>query len=247
MGRLAGRRILITGGASGIGRATARLFRQEGAQVAVLDRSDNAAKAVADEIGAVAITCDVSDPASVSAAVAKAAEAMGGLDGVVNAAGILSETGIADTSAEVFNRTLAVNLTGTFLVIQAAAPFLQKEGKGTIVNIASGVGLMPTGPGSVAYVASKGGVVALTKAVSMELAPAVRVNSVCPGAVETAMTAPHIRTASGDPNPAITKRYALGRHGQPEELAAAILFLTSDKSSFMTGIALPVDGGRTFH
>ena len=247
MERLAGRKIIVTGGASGIGRATARLFRQEGASVAILDRSDNAAKAVADEIGAVAIACDVSDPASVTAAVNKAAAEMGGLDGLVNAAGILSETGISGTSAEVFARTVAVNLTGTFLVIQAAAPLMQKEGKGTIVNIASGVGLMPTGPGSIAYVASKGGVIALTKSASMELAPTVRVNSVCPGAVETAMTAGHIRTAAGDPNPAITARYALGRHAQPEELAAAILFLTSDESSFMTGIALPVDGGRTFH
>ena len=247
MGRLTGRKIIVTGGASGIGRATARLFRQEGASVAVLDRSDNAAKAVADEIGAVAVTCDVADPASVSAAVAKAAEAMGGLDGLVNAAGILSSAGLADTSAEVFARTLAVNLTGTFLVIQAAAPFIQAAGKGTIVNIASGVGLMPTGPGSIAYVASKGGVIAMTKSAAMELAPAIRVNSVCPGAVETAMTAGHIRTEAGDPNPAIVARYALGRHAQPEELAAAILFLTSDESSFTTGIALPVDGGRTFH
>ena len=247
MGRLTGRRIIVTGGASGIGRATARLFRGEGAAVAVLDRSDNAAKAVADEIGAVAITCDVSDPASVASAVARAAEAMGGLDGVVNAAGILAETGITDTSHEVFARTLAVNLTGTFLVIQAAEPFLRAAGRGTIVNLASGVGLMPTGPGSVAYVASKAGVVGLTKSVALELAPDIRVNSVCPGAVETAMTAAHIRTPDGAPNPAITSRYALGRHAQPEELAAAILFLTSDESSFMTGIALPVDGGRTFH
>ena len=134
MARLAGRKIIITGGASGIGRATARLFRREGAAVAILDRSDNAAKAVADEIGAVAIACDVSDPSSVSAAVNKAAEAMGGLDGVINAAGVLAETGIADTTAEVFSRTVAVNLTGTFLVIQAAAPLIQKAGRGTIVN-----------------------------------------------------------------------------------------------------------------
>lgn len=244
MARLAGRKIIITGGASGIGRATARLFRAEGASVAILDRSDNAAKAVADEIGAVAFGCDVSDPASVTAAVNQAAEAMGGLDGLVNAAGILSETGIADTSPAVFARTVSVNLTGTFLVLQAATALMKS---GTIVNIASGVGLLPTGPGSIAYVASKGGVVAMTKAAAMELAPAIRVNSVCPGAVETAMTASSIRTAAGDPNPAIASRYALGRHGQPEELAAAILFLTSDESSFMTGIALPVDGGRTFH
>lgn len=247
MPRLAGRKIIITGGASGIGRATARLFREEGAAVAILDRSDNAAKAVAAEIGAAAFGCDVADPASVASAVSQAAEAMGGLDGVVNAAGILSETGIVDTSAEVFARTVAVNLTGTFLVIQAAAPLMRKAGRGTIVNIASGVGLMPTGPGSIAYVASKGGVVAMTKSAAMELAPAIRVNSVCPGAVETAMTAASIRTETGEPNPAIVARYALGRHGQPEELAAAILFLTSDESSFTTGIALPVDGGRTFH
>lgn len=247
MARLAGRKIIITGGASGIGRATARLFRQEGAAVAILDRSDTAAKAVAEEIGAVALGCDVADPASVATAVSKAAETMGGLDGVVNAAGILSETGITDTTAEAFSRTVAVNLTGTFLVMQAAAPFLQAGGKGTIVNIASGVGLMPTGPGSIAYVASKGGVIAMTKSAAMELAPAIRVNSVCPGAVETAMTAGNIRTPTGDPNPAITARYALNRHAQPEELAAAILFLTSDESSFTTGIALPVDGGRTFH
>ena len=247
MTRLTGRKIIVTGGASGIGRATARLFRQEGAAVAILDRSDNAAKAVADEIGAVAFGCDVADPASVSAAVAKAAEAMGGLDGLVNAAGILAATGLTDTSAEVFARTLAVNLTGTFLVMQAAVPFMQAAGKGTVVNIASGVGLLPTGPGSIAYVASKGGVVALTKSASMELSPAIRVNSVCPGSVETAMTASFIRTPDGAPDPSIAARYALGRHAQPEELAAAILFLTSDESSFVTGIALPVDGGRTFH
>jgi NAD(P)-dependent dehydrogenase (short-subunit alcohol dehydrogenase family) len=247
MPRLAGRKIIITGGASGIGRATARLFTQEGATVAILDRSDNAAKAVAQEIGAVAFACDVSDPASVTTAVNQAANAMGGLDGLVNAAGILAETGIADTTPQVFAHTVAVNLTGTFLVIQAAAPLMQKEGRGTIVNIASGVGLMPTGPGSIAYVASKGGVIAMTKSAAMELAPTIRVNSVCPGAVETAMTAASIRTDKGDPNPAITARYALRRHAQPEELAAAILFLTSDESSFTTGIALPVDGGRTFH
>jgi NAD(P)-dependent dehydrogenase (short-subunit alcohol dehydrogenase family) len=143
MARLAGRRIIITGGASGIGRATARLFRREGAAVAILDRSDNAAKAVADEIGAVAIACDVSDPASVSAAVNKAAEAMGGLDGVINAAGILAETGIADTTAEVFSRTLAVNLTGTFLVIQAAHPIAVISQMQVPMFVKRDVGLQP--------------------------------------------------------------------------------------------------------
>lgn len=247
MARFDGRRIIVTGGASGIGRATARGFAREGAKVSVLDRSANEAASVAQEIGGTAIGVDVSDAASVAAAVAQAAQAMGGVDGLVNAAGIFSAAGLNDTSPALFAQTLAVNLTGTFLMIQAAAPLLLAAGKGTIVNIGSGVGITPTGPGSTAYVASKGGVIAMTKAIAMELAPTVRVNVVCPGAVETAMTASFIRNAAGDIDPAISGRYALKRAAEPEELAAAILFLTSDEASFVTGIALPVDGGRTFH
>ncbi|HEY8289686.1 MAG TPA: SDR family NAD(P)-dependent oxidoreductase [Acetobacteraceae bacterium] len=158
MARLAGRRILITGGASGIGRATAILFAREGARVAVLDRTPDATRGVAAETGGTAVSADVADPVSVATAVKQAATALGGLDGVVNAAGIFSAAGLAETSAEQFARTLAVNLTGTFLVVQAAAPLLRDAGGGTIVNIGSGVGITPTGPGSTAYVASKGGV-----------------------------------------------------------------------------------------
>ncbi|HWG69763.1 MAG TPA: SDR family NAD(P)-dependent oxidoreductase, partial [Steroidobacteraceae bacterium] len=176
MARLTGRRILITGGASGIGRATALLFVQEGAKVAILDRTSDAVRAVAAEVRGTPVPADVADPASVAAAVNQAATAMGGLDGVVNAAGIFSAAGLAETSAALFAQTLAVNLTGTFLVVQAAAPLLQKAGGGTIVNIGSGVGITPTGPGSTAYVASKGGVIAMTKALAAELAPAIRVN-----------------------------------------------------------------------
>lgn len=240
MARLQGRRIIITGGASGIGRATTALFRQEGAAVAVLDRAASPDGAPSSEV-------DVSDAASVAKAVEAAVKALGGLDGVVNAAGIFFDAGLADTTAELFNRTLAVNLTGTFLVMQATAPHLKAAGGGTIVNIASGVGLTPTGPGSTAYVASKSGVIGLTKAVAMELAPAVRVNSVCPGAVDTPMTHSFLVDASGSTVPGIARRYALGRAAVPDELAAAILFLTSKESSFVTGIALPVDGGRTYH
>jgi NAD(P)-dependent dehydrogenase (short-subunit alcohol dehydrogenase family) len=258
---LDGRKILITGGASGIGRATAALFRREGAHVAVLDRAaaDIAVTdrtvdgiAVLDRAGedsdCIFVPVDVADPASVQQAVRAAAAALGGLDGVVNAAGIFSAAGLADTSAELFSRIVTVNLMGTFLVVQAAAPILLASGKpATIVNIGSGVGIMPTGPGSTAYVASKGGVIAMTKALAMELAPTVRVNVVCPGAVETPMTQGFLRDASGAVDPALASRYALRRPAIPEELAAAILFLTSDESSFVTGIALPVDGGRTFH
>ena len=247
MARLTGRRILITGGASGIGRATALLFVQEGAKVAILDRTSDAVRAVAAEVRGTPVPADVADPASVAAAVNQAATAMGGLDGVVNAAGIFSAAGLAETSAALFAQTLAVNLTGTFLVVQAAAPLLQKAGGGTIVNIGSGVGITPTGPGSTAYVASKGGVIAMTKALAAELAPAIRVNVICPGAVETPMTASFLRNAQGAVDPAIANRYALRRAADAKEIAAAILFLTSDESSFVTGITLPVDGGRTFH
>lgn len=241
MARLTGRKILITGGASGIGLATAQLFRQEGANVAVLDRAAGAWDGIF-------VHVDVADAASVQLAVRSAETALGGLDGVVNAAGIFSTAGLADTTPELFSRTLAVNLLGTFLVIQAAAPVLLNSGSpATIVNIGSGVGITPTGPGSTAYVASKGGVIAMTKALAMELAPTVRVNVVCPGAVDTPMTQSFLRDASGAVDPAIANRYALRRAAVPEELAAAILFLTAADSSFVTGITLPVDGGRTFH
>jgi NAD(P)-dependent dehydrogenase (short-subunit alcohol dehydrogenase family) len=241
MPRLTGRHILITGGASGIGLATARLFRQEGADVAVLDQTAGAWDGIFAQV-------DVADAASVQHAVGSAVGALGGLDGVVNAAGIFSTAGLAETTAEQFTRTLAVNLLGTLLVVQAAAPILLQAGvPATIVNIGSGVGITPTGPGSTAYVASKGGVIAMTKALAMELAPTVRVNVVCPGAVDTPMTQSFLRNASGSVDPAIANRYALRRAASPEEIAAGILFLTAGESSFVTGVTLPVDGGRTFH
>jgi NAD(P)-dependent dehydrogenase (short-subunit alcohol dehydrogenase family) len=247
MARLSGRKILITGGASGIGRATAVLCAREGAAVAVLDRSADAADAVATSIKGHAFVVDVADPASVDAAVARAAAVLGGLDGVVNAAGIFSSEGLTDTSPELFNRILTVNVTGTFLVVRAAERFLRAADRATIVNIGSGVGLKPTGPGSTAYVASKGGVIAMSRSLAMELAPKIRVNVVCPGMVDTAMTESFIRNNLGEIRPEIAGLYALGRAASAEELASAILFLTSDESSFVTGIALPVDGGRTYH
>jgi NAD(P)-dependent dehydrogenase (short-subunit alcohol dehydrogenase family) len=247
MTRLVGRKILITGGASGIGRATAVLCAKEGGSVAILDRSEDAARTVAAEIGGSAFAVDVADPASVNAAVGQAAAAMGGIDGLVNAAGIFSSEGLTDSSPELFNRILTVNITGTFLIIHAAERFLRAADHATIVNIGSGVGLKPTGPGSTAYVASKGGVIAMTRSLAMELAPKIRVNVVCPGMVDTAMTESFIRNNQGEIRPEIARLYALGRAATANELASAILFLTSDESSFVTGIALPVDGGRTYH
>jgi NAD(P)-dependent dehydrogenase (short-subunit alcohol dehydrogenase family) len=241
MPRLTGRKILITGGASGIGRATCALFLQEGASVVVLDRN------TADVADVRAIAADVSDAGSVTRAMQEAAQAMGGLDGLVNAAGVFINKDLMGTDAQTWNTTIAVNLTGTFLCVQAAVPLLRQAALATIVNLASGVGLLPTGGGSTAYVASKGGVIAMTRALAAELAPGIRVNAVCPGAVETPMTDGTLRDASGAINPAIVNRYALGRPAAPEEIAAAILFLTSHESSFVTGVNLAVDGGRTFH
>jgi NAD(P)-dependent dehydrogenase (short-subunit alcohol dehydrogenase family) len=241
MPRLENRKILVTGGASGIGRATCELFAREGAAVAVIDRD-------AARIGTTrAIAADVSDPASVARAVRQAAQVLGGLDGLVNAAGVFINRGLMETTTDEWNTTIAVNLTGTFLCVQTAVPFLRQADRATVVNIASGVGLLPTGGGSTAYVASKGGVIAMTRTLAAELAPAIRVNAVCPGAVETPMTDGTLRDAAGAVIPAIVQRYALGRPAAPEEIAAAILFLTAHESSFVTGISLPVDGGRTYH
>ncbi len=242
--RLAGRRVLITGGASGIGAATARLCAAEGARVAVLDRQQVAAQAVADEIGGLALGVDITDWDQAQQAVARAASEFGGLDGLVNAAGIFGGGTMLETDLATFRTVLEVNLLGLFAVCKASAPYLLKEARASIVNIASGVAILPFA-GQSAYAASKGGVMTLTKVLAQELAPTVRVNSVCPGAVDTPMTAPMY--SSNSVKDQIASRYALRRTGQPNELAEAILFLTSDAASFITGIALPVDGGRTFH
>ena len=141
------------------------------------------------------IAVDISDAASVARAVRQATQALGGLDGLVNAAGVFINRGLMETTQDEWNTTIAVNLTGTFLCVQTAVPFLRQAERATIVNIASGVGLLPTGGGSTAYVASKGGVIAMTRALAAELAPAIRVNAVCPGAVETPMTDGTLRDA----------------------------------------------------
>ena len=246
-GRMAGRHVLITGGASGIGRATAMLLHQAGAKIALMDRSAGAVHDAAKQCGGVPLVADVADEASVLQAVTEAATRMGALDGLVNAAGIFHGETMMETSLELWQRTLAVNLTGIYLVCRHAVPFLGKSADGSIVNIASGVGLQPTGPGGAAYAASKAGVIGLTRSMAAELAPGIRVNAVCPGAVETPMTAGFLRNTEGMVDPGIANRYAMKRPAQPEEIAAAILFLSSREASFVTGISLAVDGGRTFH
>jgi NAD(P)-dependent dehydrogenase (short-subunit alcohol dehydrogenase family) len=238
-GRLQGRRILITGAASGIGRRTAELFAAEGAAITVLDCDRKRLAEVARETGGLAVEADVTQEAQVARAVEEAAGAMGGgIDGVVNAAGIVISGSVLDLAVADWKLVLDVNLTGTYIVVRCCLPWLKRAPFATIVNIASGQGLLPNTPNMTAYAASKGGVVNLTRALAAELAPSIRVNSVCPGMVDTPMTAGLQRDLD---------RYALRRIAEPLEIAQAILFLTSTEASFVTGAALAIDGGRTFH
>jgi len=238
-GRLRERRILITGAGSGIGRSTAQLFVKEGAKVALLDRNAEGLAETACQTGGPAFPVDVTDEKAVAEAVQKAAAAMGGIDGVVNAAGIMWRGSVEEVSVADWRRVIEVNLTGCYIVVQCCLPWLKKSpGTATIVNIGSGQALLPNAPNRTAYAASKGGVINLTRALAAELAPAVRANSVCPGLVDTPM-ADGVRGNFGN--------YAMRRLADPSEIANAILFLTSPESSYVTGAALAVDGGRAFH
>ena len=242
-----GRRMLVTGGAKGIGKAAALRFLAGGAQVACLDM-DEAALA---ELGSgfVALNADVTDTASVETAIAEAAARMGGLDGVVNSAGVDLESSLEDMTDAAWERLIAVNLTGPMKVCRAALPFLKAAGDGTIVNVSSGAGLQPLKFRS-AYSASKAGLQMFSKSLAMELAETgIRVNVVCPGAVETPLFRSSI--AEGEMGEAqldaVRARYALARIADPDEIAAGIAFLSSAEASYVTGVALAVDGGRTFH
>jgi NAD(P)-dependent dehydrogenase (short-subunit alcohol dehydrogenase family) len=237
-GRLQGRRIVVTGAASGIGRQTARLFAAEGATVIALDRQRIAQGDLPGVRADMCLPVDICDAEAVAAALAKAAGLTGGLDGVVNAAGIMITGPTQGITPETWRKVIEVNLTGTFLVTQAALPWLRQAKGSTVVNIASGAGVLPNAPGLAAYAASKGGVIALTKALAADLAPEIRVNCICPGMVDTPM-ADGFRANVGN--------YALKRIADPQEIAQALLFLTSSEASYITGATLAVDGGRTFH
>jgi NAD(P)-dependent dehydrogenase (short-subunit alcohol dehydrogenase family) len=246
MKRLTGRKILITGAGSGIGLAATHLFIEEGANVAALDLDTRNAKRAVQPTGGIAIDVDVSDEASVQNAVQEAANFLGGIDGVVNAAGIIALGPLATTQLETWQRQIAVNMTGPFLICRAALPWLQKSTGATIVNIASAQALRPAGA-SCGYAASKAGLLNFTKAIAAELAPEIRVNAICPGIVDTPMVKGVNQSAKKPDATPTLKDYPLGRMAQPEEIAHAILYLTSDESSYVTGTAHAVDGGRSFH
>jgi NAD(P)-dependent dehydrogenase (short-subunit alcohol dehydrogenase family) len=238
--RLQGRRIVVTGAASGMGAAIARLFAEEGASLALLDRNADGVRATAESLKACSTACDVSDAAAVEQAVKGAAAALGGLDGLVNAAGVLIEKPFAELDPESWSRLLSVNLSGPYHVIRAALPALNASERATIVNVASVSGFLPMA-GTSGYSASKAGLIMLGKSLALELGPKIRVNTICPGVIKTEMTR-HIWTDA--PRAERTAdRVALKTMGEPEDIARTALFLTTDDSRFTTGTEIVVDGG----
>jgi len=240
VGELDGKIAIVTGGASGIGRATAVRFAGEGAQVAVFDRDGEAAQLVAKEIGGTSHAVDVRDGDAVGAAVQAVADANGRLDVLFNNAGSGDLRPLHTVDDKLWHRLLDVNLTGTFNGMRAAVPvMLQGEG-GTIVNNASVSALTPT-RNEAAYSAAKAGVVALTKSGALEYGPAVRVNCVAPGHVRTPLT--QVWEEFPDVFDPVAEAIPLRRIGHADEIAEVVLFLASARSSYMTGQTLVVDGG----
>jgi 3-oxoacyl-[acyl-carrier protein] reductase len=244
-GALAGKRALVTGGASGIGRAIALAFAAEGAKVALVDRAPpDRIEAVVAEIGAqggqaFAVQADVADEAQVLRMIETVRARFGGLDVLVNNAGILIEKPLLETSADDFDRLIGVNLRGTFLVGREALRLMVRQGEGRVINVASELAYLGRENGSI-YCASKGGVLSLTRSWAREFAPGILVNAIAPGPTDTPMLGAEFTSpetlAKESQNP-------LGRIGRPEEIAAAAVFLAGPGATFMTGQCVSPNGG----
>lgn len=246
MNRLEGRVALVTGGASGIGKATVFRLVSEGASVVLTDVQDDKGKAVADQVTsnggkALFIHHDVSSEADWTKVVAETLSAFGGLDILVNNAGIGETTMLEETTYEAYQRTIRITQDGVFLGMKAAGDALKKSGRGSVINISSIFGVSGGFGASPAYHAAKGAVRLLTKSTALNWATQkVRVNSVHPGFIDTPILGDAKETPFGQVLIDVTP---MGRLGQPEEIAAAIAFLASDDASFMTGSEVHVDGG----
>jgi NAD(P)-dependent dehydrogenase (short-subunit alcohol dehydrogenase family) len=240
VGELDGQVTIISGGASGIGRATAVRFAAEGATVAVFDRDTDAAAIVAGEVGGSAHAVDVRDGDAFSAAVHAVAEAHGRVDVLFNNAGSGDLRPLHTVDDKLWHRLIDVNLTGTFNGIRAVVPLMLEAGRCAIVNNASLSGFMPT-RNEAAYSAAKAGVIALTKSGALEYGPAIRVNCVAPGHVRTPLTSAfELFPEVFEP---VERTIPLGRIGSADEIAEVVLFLASARSSYITGQTLVVDGG----
>lgn len=244
-GKLADQVAIVTGGASGIGKATAELFAKEGARVVVADVNADAGEAVAKSIDAIFVRTDVADPAAVAALVEAACGHFRRLDVMFNNAGVELGAPLVETDDQAYRDLLRVNLDGVFYGVKYAGRVMLKQRRGAIVNTASVAGIRGE-PMLGAYNASKGGVVLLTRAAAVEFAArGVRVNCICPGLIETGMARKLFERVGPQAREAGANMHPLGRIGQPEEVARAVLFLSCDDSSFITGHALVIDGGLT--
>jgi NAD(P)-dependent dehydrogenase (short-subunit alcohol dehydrogenase family) len=239
-GEFEGRAALVTGAGSGIGRATALRFAAAGAVVGVLDRDADTAKAAAAEVDGHAYAVDVRDADALTRAVNEFADTAGRLDVVVNNAGLGDLRPLHTLSEKLWHRLLDVNLTGTYLGMRAAIPLMLEAGRGAIVNNASVSGIVPT-RNEAAYSAAKAGVISLTQSGALEYGPTVRVNCVAPGHIRTPLTA--VWEQLPDAFEPIAAMIPLRRIGEADEVAELILFLASDRSSYITGQTITIDGG----
>ncbi len=243
--RLAGKVAVVTGGCSGIGLATVRRFAEEGATVVIADLADETGEALAQELGGSYVHCDVSSKEDVDRLFATALERHGRVDIAFNNAGISppEDDSILDTDLEAWKRVQDINLTSVYLCCKAVIPIMIEQGGGSIINTASFVAVMGAATSQISYSASKGGVLSMTRELGVQFArQGIRVNALCPGPVNTPLLQ---ELFASDPERAARRlvHVPMGRFGEPEEMANAVLFLASDESSFMTASTFLVDGG----